>query len=48
MVLPEEMIQFQLPTMDTVSVPAGQQQGSNAVCPSKLCCHILPRREQQF
>jgi len=34
-ILPEEVIQFQLPAADTIGVPVGQPQGFNPVYPSR-------------
>jgi hypothetical protein len=46
--LTKEMIQLQLPAVDTIGIPAGQPQGFNLVCPIKLCCHIKLQRVQLF
>jgi hypothetical protein len=48
-VLPDEVIKFQLPAMDTlgVGVSAGEQQGFSPF-PSRPCCHTQLLRGQRL
>ena len=45
-VLPEDIIEFQLPAVDTVGIPPGQSQGFIPCRPSTPCCDPQLQRGQ--